>query len=82
MTIQIAVRLPSELVAGIDRLVEGGRFENRTDAVRAAVERLLADSHEAELDQAIAAGYSTHPDASVEPWVEAAARALVEEEPW
>jgi Arc/MetJ-type ribon-helix-helix transcriptional regulator len=82
MTIQIAIRLPDGLVTGIDRLVEGGRFGSRTDVVRTAVERLLAEAREAELDQAIAAGYGSMPDAPAEPWVEAAARALVQDEPW
>jgi Arc/MetJ-type ribon-helix-helix transcriptional regulator len=82
MTIQIAIRLPDEMVTGIDRLVEDGRFANRTEAVRIAVERLLADARQTDLDRAIVAGYRALPDGPAEPWVEAAARALVEEEPW
>jgi Arc/MetJ-type ribon-helix-helix transcriptional regulator len=82
MTVQIAIRLPDQLVSGMDELVAGGRFANRTDVVRIALERLLADAREAQLDQAIAAGYRAHPDAPAEAWVEAAATALVREEPW
>jgi Arc/MetJ-type ribon-helix-helix transcriptional regulator len=82
MTIQIAVRLPDELIADLDRMVGGGRFANRTDAVRHALERLLDDAREADLDAAIVAGYQRVPDEEPEPWVEAATRAMVEEEPW
>jgi Arc/MetJ-type ribon-helix-helix transcriptional regulator len=82
MTIQIAIRLPDELVRGVDRLVERGRFASRTDAVRAALERLVTEAHQTELDEAIVAGYRRLPDAAAEPWVEAAARAMVQEEPW
>ncbi|HEY4027004.1 MAG TPA: ribbon-helix-helix domain-containing protein [Candidatus Dormibacteraeota bacterium] len=82
MTVQIAVRLPDELIADLDRIVEGGRFANRTDAVRSALERLLDDAREAELDDAIVAGYRRVPDEEPEPWVEAATRALVVDEPW
>lgn len=82
MTIQIAVRLPDELVIGVDRMVEGGRFGSRTEAVRAALERLVADAREAELDDAIVAGYRAVPDAVSDPWVEASTRAMIADEPW
>jgi Arc/MetJ-type ribon-helix-helix transcriptional regulator len=82
MTIQIAVRLPDQLVLGLDRMVERGRFPNRTDAIRAAVERLVVEDREAELDEAIVAGYRAMPDEENDPWVEASLRAMIEEEPW
>jgi Arc/MetJ-type ribon-helix-helix transcriptional regulator len=82
MTVQIAVRLPDGLIADLDRMVEGGRFANRTDAVRSALERLLDDARETDLDAAIVAGYRRVPDEQPEAWVEAATRAMGEEEPW
>jgi len=83
MTIQIAIRLPPDLVEGVDRLVERGRYANRTDAVRVALERLVAGAREAELDEAIVAGYRAAPDDHEhDAWAEAELRALVEEEPW
>src|ERR1043166_3311530 len=76
MTIQIAVRLPSELLAGVDRLVERGRFANRTDAVRGALGRPGAASREAELDAAIVAGYRALPDDhELDAWAQASLRA-------
>jgi Arc/MetJ-type ribon-helix-helix transcriptional regulator len=83
MTVQIAVRLPPELVEGIDRLVERGRFANRTDAVRVALERLVVGAREAELDAAIVAAYRAAPDDhELDAWADASLRAMVEEEPW
>ena len=83
MTIQIAIRLPSELVESVDRLVERGRHANRTDAVRVALERLLFSAREEELDEAIVAGYRAVPDDSeLDAWAEASLRAMVVEEPW
>jgi len=51
-------------------------------AIRAAVDRLVADDREAELDEAIVAGYRAVPDEENDPWVEAATRAMVQDEPW
>lgn len=51
MTVQIAVRLPEEVVEGLDRLVPG-THPTRSDAVRRAVETYLARST-AERDAAI-----------------------------
>jgi Arc/MetJ-type ribon-helix-helix transcriptional regulator len=83
MTIQIAVRLPDELVNELDRMVEGGRFGSRTDAVRIALERLVDETREVELDEAIVAGYLRVPDdGEFTAMAEAAARAMVQEEPW
>ena len=82
MTIQMAVRLPDEMVKEIDRLVEGGRYESRADAVRAALQQLLQDLREQQLDAAIVSGYERIPDVPADAWVTAAAEALVKEEPW
>ncbi len=83
MTIQIAVRLPEELVKHLDEMIERGRFASRTEAVLTALEQLVADVHEAELDDAIVAGYGAVPDdGEFDGVAEAAARALVVEEPW
>jgi putative addiction module CopG family antidote len=82
MTIQIALRLPDEMVKEVDQLVQDGRYENRTEAVRAALQRLLDDLREQQLDAAIVAGYRRIPDTPVDAWVQAATEALVKEEPW
>jgi putative addiction module CopG family antidote len=82
MTIQMAVRLPDEMVKEIDQLVEDGRYESRSEAIRAALYRLLDDLREQQLDAAIVSGYHRLPDAPADAWVTAATEALVKEEPW
>jgi Arc/MetJ-type ribon-helix-helix transcriptional regulator len=82
MTVQIAVRIPDQLLAGVDRLVSAGGYESRTEVVKAALERLLAEARERELDATIVAGYQRVPDPEADPWVDASTRAVVEDEPW
>lgn len=82
MTAQLAIRLPDEVVESMDRLVDRRRFANRTEIVRVAVERLLAEVRERELDEAIVAGYRRVPDTTPDAWIDAATRELVAEEPW
>jgi Arc/MetJ-type ribon-helix-helix transcriptional regulator len=82
MTIQIALRLPTRLVADVDRLVAAGRFASRTDVIRRALERFLAVAGEAELDRAIVEGYRRLPDSAPDAWVDTATRAMVSDERW
>jgi Arc/MetJ-type ribon-helix-helix transcriptional regulator len=82
MTIQIAVRIPHQLLAEVDRLVSAGDYDSRTDVVKAALERLMAEARERDLDAAIVAGYQRVPDAEADPWVDASTRAVVADEPW
>lgn len=81
MTTQIALRIPAETLAALDDTVKRGRFENRTAAVRAAIDRLLAEEREAAIDAAYRRGYGKHPQ---EEWIGelglAAMSALVEAE--
>jgi Arc/MetJ-type ribon-helix-helix transcriptional regulator len=51
MTIQIAVKLPDDLVGQIDRLVERGAFDSRSQAVRTGLEAIVADRRRQELDE-------------------------------
>lgn len=51
MTIQIAVKLPDELVREIDRLVDGGAFDNRSQAVRSGLEAIVASRRRQEIDR-------------------------------
>jgi Arc/MetJ-type ribon-helix-helix transcriptional regulator len=83
MTNQITVRLPKELIEELDGMIERGRFASRTEAVRVALEDLMAETREAELDDAIVAGYRAVPDDDeFDAMAMANARAMVEEEPW
>jgi Arc/MetJ-type ribon-helix-helix transcriptional regulator len=83
MSEQIAVRLPDELLASLDELVTGGRFESRAGAVRAAIEELLDRERRHRVGEEIAAGYLRIPQTDEEVAVAtAAAIRSIEEEPW
>jgi Arc/MetJ-type ribon-helix-helix transcriptional regulator len=82
MAAQLAVRLSDETVNRLDRLIRAGTYANRTEAVRAAIESLVADSERREVEAAIVAGYEKSPDAPEDPWLESATKALVSAEPW
>lgn len=82
MTTQLAVRLPTGMVQQIDALVASGDYATRADLVRAALDRLIAEAQRREVDAAIVAGYEARPDEAPDAWLQAAARAMVAEEPW
>jgi Arc/MetJ-type ribon-helix-helix transcriptional regulator len=83
MSIQLAIKLADQTVADLDRLVSSGEFATRTDAVRAAVERMLADIRERQVTAAIIEGYRRVPGAdSEDAWADAATRSMILEEPW
>ncbi len=76
MSQQIAVRLPDQALAGIDAAVAAGRYPTRAAAVRAGVERVLADEREREIAEEYRRGYGEHPQ---EDWVgEAGLRFMAE----
>jgi Arc/MetJ-type ribon-helix-helix transcriptional regulator len=62
MTTQIAVKLPDELLAAIDRLVENQRFASRSEIVRAGLQRVIADDASHTIDRAFERGFAQHPD--------------------
>jgi Arc/MetJ-type ribon-helix-helix transcriptional regulator len=83
MSIQLAVKLSEGMVDEVDRLIREGRFANRTDAVRAALDRMLAELREDQVTAAIVKGYQRIPaDEADDVWAEAATRAMIAEEPW
>jgi Arc/MetJ-type ribon-helix-helix transcriptional regulator len=53
-------------VAALDELVAEGRFESRSDALRAGLARLLLEEREREIDAAYRRGYGEQPQ---EEWV-------------
>jgi len=83
MTVQIAVKLPDELLAAIDRLVESHRFASRSDIVRAGLQRVIADDAAAIVDRAFVEGFARHPDSDAD-LRRATTLAIqsVEDEPW
>jgi len=83
MTVQIAVKLPDELVEALDRLVSEGAFDSRSSAVRRGVAVLLAVHRRQVIDQAYVEGYTRVPETDGE--IQEATRMAVEsinEEPW
>ncbi len=83
MTTQIAVKLPEATVRRLDALVTDGVFENRSQAVRRALDVLVAAAERAAVDHAFAKGFASHPE-TPEELAEATRLAIesIEEEPW
>ena len=83
MTVQIAVKLPDELVAALDQLVTDGAFDSRSSAVRHGVAVVLAAHRRHAVEQAYADGYSRWPETEEE--LRRATQLAVEsinDEPW
>lgn len=77
---QTLVQLTDELVALLDeRAAKSGR--SRSELIRAAIERYLADDREAAIDAAIVAGYERVPE-EADPWADLLAREAIAAEPW
>lgn len=83
MTIQIAVKLPDELLEAVDRLVGTSRFASRSEMVRVGLQRVLADDRERIIDNAFTRGVGAHPD-SEDDLRRATALAIesINDEPW
>lgn len=79
----ITIRMSKERVERVDALVASGAFATRADAVRAAVDRLLAEEEARAIDRAIVEGYTRIPQTAEDlAWAEAAGRRSVGDEPW
>jgi Arc/MetJ-type ribon-helix-helix transcriptional regulator len=61
MTIQVPVRLTETDVAALDAVVASGRFANRSEALRAGLDRVLREEREREIDAAYSRGYGAIP---------------------
>jgi Arc/MetJ-type ribon-helix-helix transcriptional regulator len=82
-TEQIAVRLPTELLAAIDNLVSRGKFPTRAAAIRAAAEALAEAELSRSIDEAIVAGYERIPPSKDDDAAAVASlRQAIAEEPW
>jgi Arc/MetJ-type ribon-helix-helix transcriptional regulator len=82
-TQQVAVRLPLDLLATVDRLVAGGVYPSRAAAVRAGLEAIADAERRRAIDDAVIDGYTRIPPTATE---HAAAvvslREAIAEEPW
>lgn len=79
---QIAVRLPADLLAELDRQIPR-RFATRADAVRAGLIAVLGSESVEAREERHRRGWLEHPadDASTRAMVDEA-RALIADEPW
>ena len=77
---QTLVQLTEELLAALDeRAARSGR--SRSELIRDAIERYVADDISARTDAAVVAGYERVPQ-EADPWSEMAARQMIAAEPW
>ena len=80
---QLVTRVDSALVQAMDDLIASGTYETRSDVVRIAIERLVDRHRRDEIGRQIIEGYRRIPETDEElAWADAAARAMIEEEPW
>jgi metal-responsive CopG/Arc/MetJ family transcriptional regulator len=76
---QTLVQLSDDLLERLDRYrTREGR--SRSEVIRAAIERYLAQDREAEIDRLIVDAYTRHPQDDI--WTDEAARRLITQEPW
>jgi Arc/MetJ-type ribon-helix-helix transcriptional regulator len=78
---QTLVQLSDELVALLDHRVAKEGL-SRSEIIRRAIERELADDIEAEIDRQIIEGYKRIPPAEFDAWAEASAIESIRAEPW
>lgn len=83
MSKMITVRMPEDRVAQIDGLVAAGTYATRASFVVEAINRLVDELEQREIDRQIVEGYTRIPQTDEElRWAEASARRSIEEEPW
>ena len=79
----VAIRIPDDVLERLDGLVHPDGYATRTEVIRRAIDVLL-DAHErSAVDREIVDAYVRMPQTDEEVAVAAAAaRALIDEEPW
>ena len=83
MSKMITVRMPDDRVGRIDALVGAEPYPSRASFIIAAIDRLVTELEEREIDRAIVAGYTRIPPTPDETrWAELAALDSIREEPW
>lgn len=79
----ITVRMPEDRVARIDALVETESYESRASFIVEAINRLVKEIEEREIDRQIVEGYTRFPQTEEEQrWAEESGRRSIAEEPW
>lgn len=79
----ITVRMPEDRVAQIDALVVAESYESRASFIVEAINRLVEEIEEREIDRRIVEGYTRFPQTDEElRWAERSALDSIREEPW
>jgi Arc/MetJ-type ribon-helix-helix transcriptional regulator len=80
---QLVTRLDDELLREVDALIADGVVANRSEAVRLGLHQLVASHERRSVGLRIAEAYRRRPQTAEElAGLDAATRALVDEEPW
>jgi Arc/MetJ-type ribon-helix-helix transcriptional regulator len=80
---QLVTRVDDSLVAEVDHLVATGVVTSRSEAMRLGLEGLVEEHRRREIGANIVDAYRRQPQTEEElAGLDAATRALVEEEPW
>ena len=83
MSKMITLRMPDDRVARIDALVEAKSYESRASFIVEAINRLVEEIEEREIDRRIVEGYTRFPQTEEEQrWAEESGRRSIAEEPW
>ena len=77
---QTLVQLTPELIEALDDYAARTGANSRSEVIRSAIERMLAEDREAQIDRAIVDGYTRHPATDL--WGDWAARTAIEAESW
>ena len=83
MSKMITIRMPEDRVARMDALVETESYESRASFIVEAINRLVEEIEEREIDRKIVEGYTRFPQTEEEQaWAAEAGRRSIAEEPW
>ena len=79
----ITVRMPEDRVARIDELVRAESYESRASFIVEAIDRLVEELEQREIDRSIVEGYTRFPQTPEETrWAELSGIESIREEPW
>lgn len=80
---QLVTRVGDDLAAAVDDLITAGVVASRSEAVRVGLEALVDRHTRARIGAEIVEGYRRIPQTDEEvAWADAAATAMIAEEPW
>ncbi len=80
---QLVTRIDEDLAAAVDELIDAGVVENRSQAVRLGLERLVDSHRRRDVGQRIVEGYCRVPQTDAEVgWADESTRRMIAEEPW